>query len=106
MSYIEWVSRNGRGRLRLYCDQAVHRFDKLSGSLDGRFDNVMVVHRDDQLGIRRIIVAEQGIIWEDEQHVYIRPIGRKVSSTEPYSVRYTPIHRRRTQQREVIIQNE
>ncbi|MGQ9514578.1 MAG: hypothetical protein ACUVTL_05955 [Thermoproteota archaeon] len=93
MSYIEWVSSNGRGRLRLYNDQMIQRFDKLTGQFDGRYDNAMMVYHDRQLRMRRIVIAESFVVWEDERHVYVMPRGRRVCSSEPLSVRYTPVRR-------------
>lgn len=97
MSY-EWNSRNGRGRLAIYSDEIIQRFDKLSGSLDFRSENAMIVYEDRYSGTRRIIVSEEATVWEDDRYVYIRLRGRRTSRTESMST-YTPSFvPRRTQQ--------
>lgn len=85
MSYREWISSNGRGRLRIYSDEMLCRFDKLSGSMAFREDNVMIEHEDHQSNRRMTIVAERCIVWEEGNQVYIQLMGRRVIRTEPLS---------------------
>ena len=87
MSYMEWRSSNGRGRLRIYSDDVLHRFDKLTGNVASRLENAMIEHEDRETGQRRKFVVEQCIVWEDEDHVYVEERGRRVGSTEPLSTR-------------------
>lgn len=102
MSYREWVSSNGRGRLRIYSDDALCRFDTLNGSMAFRHGNSMVEYEDFQSGQRQIIVAEKVIVWEEGNAVYIQLIGKRVIHTEPLSAnRRTPILPRNKQPIEV-----
>ena len=57
MSYREWRSTNGRGRLLIYSDGMLLRFDTLNGSGAARFENVMVIHEDNEFA------------KEDETHI-------------------------------------
>lgn len=95
MSYMEWRSSNGRGRLLIYSDDLLQRFDKLTGSAATRLENVMVVHEDSETDLRHIIVAEQCIVSEDEARVYTYLRGRIIHYTERLSTRRgIPIPRR------------
>lgn len=81
MSY-EWSSRNGRGRLSVHSDDILQRYDKLTSSLDARTRNTMLVHEDNISGERRVIVAEECLVWEDERYVYMQLRGRTANRTE------------------------
>jgi hypothetical protein len=85
VSYKEWVSSNGRGRLRIYSDEVLCRFDKLSGSMAFREDNAMIEYEDYQSNRRMTIVAERCIVWEEGNQVYIQLMGRRAIQTEPLS---------------------
>ena len=98
MSYVEWVSRNGRGRLRIYSDAALHMFDKLTGDQATRHENAMIEHEDSQTDQRLRTVAEQCIVWEEGRRVFVELRGRRISQTEPLSTRHgIPIPRRNRQ---------
>jgi len=98
MSYREWVSSNGRGRLRIYNDDELCRFDTINGSMAFRHGKAMVEYEDFQSGQRQIIVAENFVVWEEGNAVYIQPVGRRVIHTEPLSTsRRSPIPRRNRQ---------
>lgn len=83
MSYREWGSSNGMGRLRVYSDNDLYRFDKLRGSMAFRYENVMIEYEDYRTNQRTTIIAERCFIWEDENHVYLQLSGRKIVHTEP-----------------------
>ncbi|MEM1589647.1 MAG: hypothetical protein QW175_04450 [Candidatus Bathyarchaeia archaeon] len=89
MSYKEWVSSNGRGRIRIYGDDMLCRFNMKDGSMAYRQGNVMVEHEDYQTNQRTIIIAEKCVWWEEENNVYIQFIGRRVIHTELLSTRRT-----------------
>jgi hypothetical protein len=100
MSYREWRSSNGRGRLRIYSDDALYRFDKLTGDMATRQENVMIEYEDRETGQRQRFVFEQCIDWEDKRYVYFVPKGHRVRQTEPLSTHArhrTPIPRRNRQ---------
>jgi hypothetical protein len=95
MSYREWCSTNGRGKLLIYSDGMLFRFDMLNGSGATRLENVMVVHENRETGLRQIIIAEQCIVSEDGARVYMYLRGRIVHHTEPLSTRdVIPVPRR------------
>jgi hypothetical protein len=87
VSYREWVSSNGMGRLRIYSDDMLCRFDKLSGSMAFREDNVMIEYEDYQSNQRMTIIAERCVVYEEGNHVYIQLMGRRVVQMEPLSAR-------------------
>lgn len=89
MSYKEWVSNNGRGRLRIYGDDMLCRFGTLNGSMAYRQGNAMVEYEDYQTNQRTTIVAEKCVWWEEGNEVYIQIMGRRVVQTEPLSSRRT-----------------
>jgi hypothetical protein len=89
---LEWNSRNGSGRLAIYSDDIIQRFDKLSGSLDSRARNTMIVHEDNS-GERRVMIAEECMVWEDDRYVYLQLGGRTVNRTEPISMGTLPRRR-------------
>jgi len=104
MSYVEWESRNRRARIRLYSERQIQRFDKMVGSLDGRYENAMLVYHDRQSGDRRIVVAESLTITEDERYVYFFPNGRTVETTKLPSNTYTSrVRRAHDQERRVRV---
>jgi len=95
MSYREWRSTNGRGKLLIYSDGMLLGFDTLAGSSSARLENVMVVHEDNETGLRQVIIAEQCIVSEDGARVYTYLRGRIIHHTEPLSTRGgIPIPRR------------
>jgi len=98
MSYMEWHSSNERGRLRIYSDDVLRRFDKLTGNVASRMENVMIEHEDRETGLRQRIIVEQCVVWEDENYVYMEEGGRRMSSTEPLSARQRNPQPRRNQQ--------
>lgn len=105
MSYREWVSSNGRGRLRIYNDDELCRFDTINGSMTFRHGKAMVEYEDFQSGQRQIIVAERIIMREERDCVYLQLIGRRVIHTEPLSTgRRSPIPRRNRQPIDVYIE--
>jgi len=104
MSYVEWESGNRRARVRLYSERQVQRFDKMVGSLDGRYENAMLVYHDRQSGDRRIIIAESLTATEDERYVYFIPSGRTVETTKLPSYTYADrIRRKYNQERGVRV---
>jgi hypothetical protein len=102
MSYVEWTSRDGRGRVRLYSDSSTYRFDKLEGTLDGRYDNSMFVYRDGRTGERKIVIAESIYVTEDERHVYFIVRGRKVENSGQIPTRYDRVRATRLRTRRAI----
>jgi hypothetical protein len=98
MSFMEWRSSNERGRLRIYSDDVLRRFDKLTGNVASRMENVMIEHEDRETGLRQRFVVEQCIVWEDENYVYMEERGRRVGSTEPLSTRQGNSQPRRNRQ--------
>jgi len=104
MSCVEWESRNRRARVRVYSERQIQRFDKMVGSLDGRYENAMLVYHDYQSGDRRIIVAESLTVTEDERYVYFIPNGRTVETTKLPSDTYTNrVRRTYNQERRVRV---
>jgi hypothetical protein len=86
MSWIEWESRNRRGRVRLYGQQQIHRFDKMSGSLDSRYDNAMLYYVNRESGERRVVISESiTVTGEDQRYVYFVTRGRTVETNNPPS---------------------
>jgi hypothetical protein len=105
MSYREWVSNNGMGRLRVYSDDMLCRFDKLSGSMAFRQENVMIEYEDFRTNQRMTIIAEKCVVWEEGNQVYLQLRGRRVIHTESLSTRQTaPIPRKN--QRPIEVYNE
>ena len=92
---LEWNSRNGRGRLSIYGDDMLGRFDKLSGEFSHRTRDLMIVHEDNWNGQRRTIVAEEALVWEDDRYVYVQTRGRSVSDVESITRPYEPPGRSR-----------
>lgn len=90
---LEWLSRNGRGRLSIHSEDIVQRFDKFSASLDTRTTNAMIVHDDNDSGQRQLMIAEECVVWEDDRYVYMQLRGRTVSRTEGNSVGMMPRRR-------------
>jgi len=92
MSYREWVSKNGRGRIRVYSDDMLCRFDKLQGSMAFKQRNVMIEYEDHQTNQRTTIIAENCIVWEEGNRVFLHLTGRRVIHTESlYTSRSFPI---------------
>jgi len=92
---LEWNSRNGRGRLSIYSDDVLGRFDKLSGEFNSRTRNTMIVHEDLWSAERRIIVAEEALVWEDQRYCYVQIRGRSVSNIETMATPYAMPRRTR-----------
>jgi hypothetical protein len=105
VSYREWVANNGRGRLRIYSDDMLCRFDTLKGSMAFRQGNVMIEYEDHQTNQKTTIIAENCVVWEEDNQVYLQLTGRRVIHTEPLSTRRTvPIPRKN--QRPIEVYNE
>jgi hypothetical protein len=92
---LEWDSRNGRARFSIYSDDMLGRFDKLSGEFNSRTRDAMIVHEDNWTGQRRIIIAQEALVWEDDHYVYVQTRGRSVSGTESIDRPYEPPGRTR-----------
>lgn len=83
MDHKEWVSNNGMGKLRIYSDEMLCRFDKLGGSMAFRLENAMIEYEDYRTNQKTTIIAERCVVWEEKNQVYIQVSGRKVIHTEP-----------------------
>lgn len=98
MSHDEWVSRNGRGRLRIYSDGKLLRFDTISGLLATEYENVLMEYEDTRDGVREGIISERFITWREGTNIILAPRGRRVNQTESLPTRHDiPAPRRNRQ---------
>jgi hypothetical protein len=93
-SPLEWVSSNGRARLRIYGDDVILRFNKRSGSVVMQVENALIIYEDGWGGERRVTICEEAVVWEDETYLNIRLGSRRVTYTEPISRSRFPPRRR------------
>jgi hypothetical protein len=98
MSYDEWVSEDGRYRLRIYSDTKLLRFDTANGDVAAQHEKVLIVIDDSRTG-RRVIDACEGCIQRQEGTIiYVATRGRRASRTEPLPTRRDTFVPRRTRQ--------
>ena len=95
MSYDEWLSRDGRARVRLHSDAKMLRFDMVNGDVVVQHENCLLEVENLRDGLREIIVFELGIVRQEGTDIFFVVRGRRGNRTEPLPTRHdTPVPRR------------